>query len=239
VILQDVTKFRLLDDAKTTPRGHREPRAQDAAHQPAYGALPLARAERRRTRPCSARLDSKPRVRTLNACCASWTICSISRGWKAAPPRSRKPAVRVDELLAGLAQEAQPHFAAGGQRLVVAQRPRARRGGGGCRSHPARVSEPADQCGEICTSRHPGDALCRARAARLRAIRCTRRRAGIPAESAARVFRPVLPGAGRAETRRRTWARHRPRDRRRARRHESPARAEPGKGSDFYFLLPV
>jgi NtrC-family two-component system sensor histidine kinase KinB len=237
VILQDVTKFRLLDDAKTNLVGtvsHELKTPLTSLRMALYllleqnvGALAPAQRDLIET----ARTDAERLLRILD------DLLDLARleGGAAA---LAKTAVRVDELLAGLAREAQPHFATTGQRLVV-------------RSDPAlgEVAVDADRIRHVFLNLLTNAAkyapagttvTLYAEPAPLGFVRFGVRDEGpgIPAESAGRVFDRFyrVPGApkhgaglGLAIAREIVVA------------HGGTiaCQSEPGKGSDFYFLLPV
>jgi signal transduction histidine kinase len=237
VILQDVTKFRLLDDAKTNLVGtvsHELKTPLTSLRMALYllleqnvGALAPAQRELIET----ARADAERLLRILD------DLLDLARleGGAAA---LTKTAVRVDELLAGLAREVQSHFVTGGQHLVV-------------RSDPAlrEVAVDADRIRYVFLNLLTNAAkyatvgttvTLYAEEAPLGFVRFGVRDEGpgIPAESAARVFERFyrVPGApkhgaglGLAIAREIVVA------------HGGTIAclSEPGKGSDFYFLLPV
>jgi signal transduction histidine kinase len=122
VILQDVTKFRLLDDAKTNLVGtvsHELKTPLTGLRMAVYLLLektlgPLEPAQREMLE--SARDDADRLLRILDS------LLDLNRleAGASALDRARTP---VEALLRGVADEARPLISAGGQRLVVRQEP--------------------------------------------------------------------------------------------------------------------
>jgi NtrC-family two-component system sensor histidine kinase KinB len=118
VILQDVTKFRLLDDAKTNLVGtvsHELKTPLTGLRMAVYLLLektlgPLAPAQREMLE--SARDDADRLLRILDS------LLDLTRLEAGASALERRP-VPVDVLLRGIADEARAFVAAAGQRLVV------------------------------------------------------------------------------------------------------------------------
>ncbi|MBI5382898.1 MAG: HAMP domain-containing protein [Opitutae bacterium] len=118
VILQDVTKFRLLDDAKTNLVGtvsHELKTPLTSLRMAVYLLLEQnvgALAPRQRDLLETARDDTDRLLRILD------DLLDLTRLESGTAALSKRPK-RVAELLAEMAREAQPHFITGGQRLDV------------------------------------------------------------------------------------------------------------------------
>jgi NtrC-family two-component system sensor histidine kinase KinB len=122
VILQDVTKFRLLDDAKTNLVGtvsHELKTPLTSLRMAVYLLLektlgPLAPVQREMLE--SARDDADRLLRILDS------LLDLTRLEAGASALERRP-IPVDELLRGIAEEARSFISAAGQVLVVTEEP--------------------------------------------------------------------------------------------------------------------
>ncbi len=177
VILQDVTKFRLLDDAKTNLVGtvsHELKTPLTSLRLAVYlvleqrlGQLLPAQVELLET----ARDEADRLLRILD------DLLDLARLESGDAALSRRE-VRVADLLAEMAREAQPLLAAAGQRLVIEGGGNGRDGDGGRGPAAPCLPQSPDQRREICPSRRDDHLVRGARAAGVRPLRGPRRGAG-------------------------------------------------------------
>ena len=219
VILQDVTKFRLLDDAKTNLVGtvsHELKTPLTGLRMAVYLLLeknlgPLTPAQREMLE--SARDDANRLLRILDS------LLDLTRLEAGASALERRR-VPVAELIGAVADEARSFISAAGQSLVVRTEPglgevnvdadRLRHVFINLLSNASKYS-PAG--GDHHARRRPGSDG-------LRALLRPRRGRGDSAGGDPAHLRPVLPGARPVQAGRRDRPRDRPRDRRRPRRHD-------------------
>jgi NtrC-family two-component system sensor histidine kinase KinB len=217
VILQDVTKFRLLDDAKTNLVGtvsHELKTPLTSLRMAVYLLLektlgPLAPQQREMLE--SARDDADRLLRILDS------LLDLTRLEAGASALERRT-VPVGELLRPIAEEARAFISVGGAGTCRRGGSRPWRRGRRRGQAPARVHQPPFERLEVFAGGQRDHAWRVRGAPRLRALFRKGQWAGHSRGGAAAHLRPVLPGAGPVEAGRRDRPGHRPRDRRRARR---------------------
>ena len=229
ILLQDVTKFRLLDDAKNNLVGtvsHELKTPLTGLRMAVYllleqnlGQLTAAQRELLET----ARDDTDRLLRILN------DLLDLSRLEGGATALNRTPE-RVDGLLAAMIGEIRPLIEAAGQRIEVNNGVRGRHRAGRSGPHPACVHQPAHQRQQVFARGQRDHPLRRAGSRRLREVRGARPRTGHSAGEPASRVREVLSRPGADQEGCGPRAGHRPRDRGGARRlHRLCQRAGPGQ----------